>query len=380
MKIQGAVLRTSSAQRPYSDSEPLRVSTIELGPPGFGELLVRIEAAGVCHSDLSVIDGNRPRPLPMLLGHEAAGIVEAVGHGVRDVKQGDHVVLVYVPSCGNCKFCNSGRPALCTTAMEANGAGDLVGGGSRLRDGEEEIRHHLGVSAFASHAVIDRSSAVVIADDVPLATAALFGCAMLTGYGAVNHTAGVSPGEGAVIFGLGGVGQAVVMSAAAAGAWPIVAVDPVASKRELALSVGASHACSREELTQLMVEVAPERFDWAFEAVGSAKVFESAYAVTGRGGGTVSVGLPHPSARLDLPALSIVAENRQILGSYMGTAQPAVDVPAMVRLWKAGKLPVDRLVSGELQLSDINLAMDQLADGVAVRQIVRPNISPEGAR
>lgn len=376
MKIQGAVLRTSSAQRPYSESEPLAVSAVELDPPGFGELLVRIEAAGVCHSDLSVIDGNRPRPLPMLLGHEAAGVVETVGHGVRDVKEGDHVVLVYVPSCGNCKFCNSGRPALCATAMGANAAGDLVAGGSRLRNGDEEIRHHLGVSAFATHAVVDRSSTVVVAKDVPLATAALFGCAMLTGYGAVNHTAGVSSGEAAVVFGLGGVGQAVVMSAAAAGAWPIVAVDPVDSKRELALSVGASHACGPDELAALMDEIAPDRFDWAFEAVGSAKVFQSAYSVTGRGGGTVSVGLPHPSSRLDLPALSIVAENRKILGSYMGTAQPAVDIPAMIRLWKAGKLPVDQLVSGELPLSDINKAMDQLADGTAVRQIILPNPSP----
>jgi alcohol dehydrogenase len=373
MHARGAVLRHSPVAAPYAETRPLEVTEVELAEPGSGELLVRIEAAGVCHSDLSVIDGNRPRPLPMLLGHEAAGVVEAVGAGVRDVVAGDHVVLVYVPSCGSCRFCVSGRPALCTTAVAANGAGDLVGGGSRITAGAEEVRHHLGVSGFATHAVVDRSSVVVVDREVPLATAALFGCAMLTGYGAVNHTAGVRPGESVVVFGLGGVGLAAVMSAAAAGAVPVVAVDPVAEKRSLALEVGASHACAPDELAALMAQVAPDRFDWAFEAVGSVPVFEAAYAATGRGGGTVSVGLPHASAELRLNALSVVAENRRVLGSYMGTAQPAVDVPAMLRLWRAGRLPVDRLVSAELGLDELNEAMDALASGHAVRQVVRPH-------
>ncbi|MBB1158148.1 alcohol dehydrogenase catalytic domain-containing protein [Amycolatopsis dendrobii] len=373
MRIEGAVLRQSDAPAPYRVSRPLELTAVELAEPGAGELLVRIEAAGVCHSDLSVLDGNRPRPLPMLLGHEAAGVVEAAGAGVRDVQTGDHVVLVYVPSCGSCRFCVSGKPALCATAMTSNAAGDLVGGGSRLWAGAEEVRHHLGVSAFATHAVVDRSSVVVIDREVPFTTAALFGCAMLTGYGAVNHTAGVRPGESAVVFGLGGVGLAAVMSAAAAGAWPVVAVDPVQEKRKLALEIGASHACAPDELGLVQPDIAPDRFDWAFEAVGSSAVFEAAYAATGRGGGTVSVGLPHPAAVLHLPALSIVAENRRVLGSYMGTAQPAVDIPAMITLWRAGRLPVDRMLSAELSLAEINEAMDELAAGRAVRQVVRPH-------
>jgi alcohol dehydrogenase len=372
VKIEGAVLRQTPNPGPYHETRPLELIELELEDPRPGELLVRIEAAGVCHSDLSVIDGNRPRPMPMLLGHEAAGVVEATGPGVRGVNVGDHVVLVYVPSCGTCRFCVSGRPALCTTAMTANGAGDLVGGGSRLTANGTDVRHHLGVSAFATHAVVDRSSVVVIDKDVPLQTAALFGCAMLTGYGAVSHTAGLKPGESAVVFGLGGVGLAAVMSAAAAGAYPVVAVDPVSRKRDLALEIGATHVCAPEDLAALITDIAPDLFEWAFEAVGSTKVFEAAYAVTGRGGGTVSAGLPHPDAVLELPALSIVAENRRILGSYMGTAQPAVDVPAMVALWKAGRLPVDRLVSAELELADINHAMDELAAGRAVRQVILP--------
>lgn len=370
MIIHGAVLHDAPAESPFARSRPLEVTEIDLSPPGPGELLIEVAAAGVCHSDLSVIDGNRPRPMPMLLGHEASGVVAAVGPGVRDVAVGAHVVLVYVPSCGSCKFCASGRPALCPVAAAANNAGELVGGGSRLTLAGEPVRHHLGVSGFSTHAVVDRSSVVVVDDDVPLETAALFGCAMLTGFGAVNHTAGVRPGESVAVFGLGGVGLAAVMSAAAVGAWPVVAVDPVAEKRDLALTMGASHACAPDELTELTRSIAPDRYDWTFEAVGSARVLESAYAVTGRGGGTVAMGLPHPSQTLTLPAVNIVAENRRILGSYMGTAQPAVDVPAMVALWKAGRLPVDRLVSSRVPLGQINEAMDELASGRAVRQIV----------
>ncbi len=373
MKARGAVLTRSALSPPYADTRPLEVTTIDLAQPRGGELLVRVEAAGVCHSDLSVVDGNRPRPLPMLLGHEAAGVVEAVGAGVRNVAVGDHVVLVYVPSCGTCRFCASGRPALCTVALAANTAGDLVGGGSRITVGGDRVHHHLGVSAFATHAVVDASSAVVVDHEVPLAVAALFGCAMLTGYGAVTHTAGVRAGDSTVVLGLGGVGLAAVMAAAAAGAWPVVAVDPVPAKQALALEVGATHGCGPDELEALVAELVPDRFDWGFEAVGSVGAFTTAYEVTGRGGATVAMGLPHPSAVLELPALGIVAENRRILGSYMGTSRPGSDIPTMIALWRAGRLPVDRLLSAELGLDDLNSAMDELAAGRAVRQVIRPN-------
>ncbi len=374
MRIQAAVLNRSGASRPYSTSGPLEVTELELDPPGPGEVLVRVEAAGLCHSDLSVVDGNRPRPLPMALGHEAAGIVLEIGAGVYDVEPGDHVVCVYVPSCGVCRHCSSGRPALCASAARANGAGDLIRGGSRLRDPSDgrEIRHHLGVSGFASHAVVDRNTLVVIEPDVPFEVAALFGCAMLTGFGAVTHTADVRPGSAVAVFGLGGVGLATVMAAASAGAQPVVAVDPIPAKRQLALELGATHACSPDDADDVVAQVAPGGVDWAFEVVGSAAVLEAAYALTGRGGGTVAIGLPHPDAKLVLPALSIVADNRSILGSYMGSAQPQLDIPVMIRLWRSGCLPVDRLTSDELPLGHINRALDALADGTAVRQVLRP--------
>ena len=264
----------------------------------------------------------------------------------------------------------AGAPALCPAAAAANGDGDLLGGGSRLRgpDGAT-LRHHLGVSAFASHAVVDRNSAVVIEDDVPTDIAALFGCAMLTGFGAVTHTAGVRPGESVAVFGLGGVGQAIVMTAAASGANPITAVDPIAGKRALALELGATQACAPDELDAFLPGGG---VDWAFEAVGSARVLESAYTATGRGGATVAVGLPHPDATITIPALSIVATNRRIVGSYMGSAQPQRDIPAMIGLWRAGRLPVERLKSAELPLSAINEAFEALADGSALRQVLRP--------
>lgn len=372
MKIQTAVLRTAPTIRPYTSTQPMKIETVDLAPPGPGELLVEIKAAGVCHSDLSVVDGNRPRPLPMALGHEASGIVIQVGIGVSDAVPGDHVVLVYVPSCGRCQYCSSGQPALCEIGAAANARGELVGGGSRISTNGEPIHHHLGVSAFSTHVVVDRSSVVVIDPDVPFDIAALFGCAMLTGFGAVTHTAQVRPGDTVAVFGLGGVGQAVVMAAAVAGAREIIAIDPVESKRTLATELGATHTCTPEQAQSVIAANAPGGVRWAFEVVGAAPVIEAAYDATARGGATVVVGLPHPDAKVTIPALSIVAMSRRILGSYMGSAQPQLDVPVMIGLWQAGRLPVHKLKSGELPLTQINGAFEALASGAAVRQILVP--------
>jgi alcohol dehydrogenase len=372
MKAHSAVLRSAAAERPYTATRPLRVEEVELDLPAPGELLVEIKAAGLCHSDLSVVNGDRSRPLPMALGHEAAGEVLTVGAGVRDVVPGDHVVLVYVPSCGRCRFCSSGEPALCEVGAAANTAGELVGGGSRLSGAGRRIHHHLGVSAFSTHAVVDRASAVVIDGGVPFDVAALFGCAMLTGFGAVTHTGDVRLGDTVAVFGLGGVGQAVVMTAAAAGARAIIAIDPVPSKRALAAELGATHTCGPEQASDVIEATTPGGVRWAFEVVGSAAVIEAAYRATARGGATIAVGLPHPDATLTLPALSIVAMSRRILGSYMGSAQPQIDIPVMIDLWRAGRLPVEKLKSDEMPMHRLNEALESLADGTAVRQILIP--------
>jgi Zn-dependent alcohol dehydrogenase len=373
MKIVAAVLRAVTDRRPYGESRPMVLEELELGAPRAGELLVRIEAAGVCHSDISVVDGSRVRPLPMALGHEAAGVVEEVGAGVRDVAAGDHVVLTFVPSCGVCAECSSGRPALCLAAAAANGAGTLLHGPSLLRDGDgKPVHHHLGISGFARHAVVARESAVVVPRDVPLATAALFGCAVLTGTGAVLNTASVRPGQSVAIFGLGGVGLASVLGAVVAGAFPIVAVDPVEAKRALARLLGATHVFAPEEAEQKVKDTTRGGAEFAFEAAGVPAVLEAAFRATRRGGTTVAMGLPHPSRTLTLPALAFAGEGRTLTGSYMGSAAPQRDIPRYIALWRAGRMPVDRLQSAALPLEKINEAFEALAAGVAVRQVLLP--------
>jgi alcohol dehydrogenase len=374
MRTRAAVLERSGEPRPYAGSAPLVVCEVELAEPGPRELLVRVEAAGVCHSDLSVVDGNRPRPLPMVLGHEAAGVVEAVGPGVPDVAAGDHVVLTFMPSCGACPDCVEGRPALCADAQRANGAGTLVGGARRFRRDGAELHHHLGVSAFAERTVVARASAVVVPPELPFDTAALFGCAMLTGAGAVLNSAGVRPGESVAVFGLGGVGLAAVMGAVVVEASPILAVDPVESKRELALELGATGAFRPEDAVAAIRDATGGGARHAIEAAGHAGVLRAAYDATRPGGTTVSVGLPHPSAELVLPALSLVAEARTLVGSYLGSCVPQRDVARLVELWRAGRLPVERLQAGRLPLSAVNEAMDALADGGVVRQILVPGL------
>jgi alcohol dehydrogenase len=372
MKTLSAVLREVEQARPYSTTTPISFELLELADPGAGEIRVRIEAAGLCHSDLSVVNGDRVRPLPIALGHEAAGVVETVGEGVDDLRAGDHVVMVYVPACGACGFCRTGQPALCEAGAASNGSGELLRGGRRLRTSDgEEINHQLGVSAFAEAIVIDRSSAVRIDPDVPFDVAALFGCAMATGYGAVARTAGVRRGDSVIVLGLGGVGLAAVIAANALGASDILAIDPVGAKRDRAGELGATRVAAPDAAAGLVAD--DGRADWVFEAVGAAPVIEQAYALTKRGGTTVSMGLPHPEVRISLPALSIVAESRTLKGSYMGSTRPQEDIPEMARLWREGRLPVEKLISARRPLDELNEALEALADGTAIRQILVPD-------
>ncbi len=374
MRIRAAVLESMGAPRPYATSRPLRVQEVELDGPGPGEVLVRIAAAGLCHSDLSVMNGDRPRPLPMVLGHEAAGVVEAVGPGVEDLRTGDHVVLVFVPACGQCLPCLEGRPALCEPGAAANTAGTLLSGVRRLHRGEEVLHHHVGVSAFATHATVSRRSLVKIDPELPLEEAALFGCAVLTGAGAVINTARVRPGESVAVVGLGGVGLCALLAAVASGAREVVAVDLLPEKLAFARQLGATATFDArdERVVEAIREHTRGGVDHALELAGSARALELAWAITRRGGTTVTAGLPHPAARLPVPIVQLVAEERRLLGSYIGTAVPARDVPRLIDLYRRGRLPIDRLVSGRLRLDQINEGFDRLADGTAIRQILLP--------
>ncbi|MFZ5655360.1 MAG: zinc-dependent alcohol dehydrogenase family protein, partial [Pseudomonadota bacterium] len=329
--------------------------------------------AGLCHSDLSVINGDRPRPLPMALGHEAAGIVEDLGPGVTDLRRGDHVVMVFVPSCGHCLPCAEGWPALCEPGAAANGAGTLLSGARRLHRGQETINHHLGVSAFAEYATVSRRSLVKIDPELPLEEAALFGCAVLTGVGAVVNTARVNPGTSVAVIGLGGVGLAALLGAVMAGASRIVAIDLSQEKLELARQLGATD-CYNAAQGDCAAEVKAATqggVHYAFEMAGSVKAMDLAYRITRRGGTTVTAGLTPPGAMLSLPQVSLVAEERTIKGSYIGTCVPVRDVPNYIALYRRGRLPVDRLMSGVLSLDEINAGFDRLHEGKAVRQIIK---------
>lgn len=372
MKIRAAVLEALGARPPYADSRPLAIRDVELDRPGPGELLVRIRAAGLCHSDLSVINGDRPRPVPMVLGHESSAEVVECGPGVTDLGAGDHVVLVFVPSCGGCLPCAEGRPALCEPGAAANVAGTLLGGERRLRRDGQALNHHIGVSCFAEYAVVSRRSCVRIDADISHREAALFGCAVLTGAGAVINTARVAAGQSVAVIGLGGVGLSSLLAAVAAGAREVIAVDLNDEKLALAQSLGASAAvnASQPDAAERIRELTRGGVDAAFEMAGSTAAFELAYRITRRGGQTVTAGLPNPAARFALPVAQMVGEERTLRGSYIGSAVPLRDIPRYIELYRRGRLPVDRLMGRTLALEDINEALDRLAAGHSLRDVV----------
>ncbi|KAA8969677.1 alcohol dehydrogenase catalytic domain-containing protein [Mycobacterium sp.] len=366
LRIRGAVLEHIGSPRPYAQSRPISVTELDLAPPGTGELQVRIEAAGVCHSDLSVVDGNRVRPVPMLLGHEAAGIVECTGDGVTDVDVGQRVVMAFLPHCGHCPGCATAGLAPCEPGSAANAAGTLLGGGMRLSRDGRSVYHHLGVSGFATHAVVHRASVVPVASDIPPAVAALLGCAVLTGGGAVINVASPRPGQTVAVVGVGGVGMAAVLTALAHDDVRVMAVDRLPAKLAAAEAVGAHETYLPEAAVEAGV-TAPI----VIEAAGHPAALQTAIELTAPGGRTITVGLPPPDARIALSPLGLVAEGRSLIGSYLGSAVPARDIPRFVSWWRAGRLPVESLVSSTITLEDINTAMDRLAGGAEVRQLIR---------
>jgi alcohol dehydrogenase len=372
MKVRAAVLREIGRPGPYAETRPLAIEDVELDPPGEGEVLVRIRAAGLCHSDLSVIDGNRPRPMPMVLGHEAAGVVEELGYGVTSLRRGDHVVASFVPSCGHCIPCATGRPALCEPGFKANSAGTLLSGERRLHDAGGHVNHHLGVSGFAQYAVLAANSLVRVPPELPFAEAALFGCAVITGVGAVVNTAAMPHGASAAVIGLGGVGLAALLAGRMLDAEHLVAVDMNERKLAVARELGASltvNAASPDAAEQIR-EATGGGVACAFEMAGSTRALELAYRITARGGTTVSAGLPHPQQQFSLQHVSLVAEERTLKGSYLGSCVPARDIPHYIEWYRAGRLPVDRLLSERVRLDDINAAFDRLAAGETIRQVV----------
>lgn len=367
-----ALLRACGAERPYSASKPLEIVQATLDPPGHGELQVKIAAAGLCHSDLSVINGDRPRPTPIALGHEAAGVVEVVGPGVTRFSVGDPVVLVFAPSCGGCAPCAEGRPALCEPAAAAAVRNELLSGAQRIRVDGVPVGHHIGVSAFSDRVVVDQGSCVKIDPATPLEQAALLGCAAVTGVGAVINTGGLKLGQTCAVVGLGGVGLAALLGARAAGARRVIAVDPSADKRAKALELGADVAvdATADDAADQVRAASDGGVDLAVEVAGVVPALELAYDVTRRGGVTVTAGLPHPDARMRLPAVTLTATERTLKGSFMGSCAPTRDVPRFAAMMMDGRLPLERLVTHRLRLEDVNDGFERLAAGDAIRQVI----------
>jgi Zn-dependent alcohol dehydrogenase len=349
------------------------VADLELAPPGPGEVLVRLHAAGVCHSDLNAIDGTAETRCPAVLGHEGAGVVEAAGDGVG-LRPGTPVVLSWLPSCGHCEECLRDLPHLCRTTWEAMAPGGLLDGTSRLSREGEPVYHYCFLSTFAEHAVVPARCCIPIPDGVPFEIAALVGCAITTGTGSVWRTAGVRPGDRVAVLGCGGVGLSAVLGAVAAGAHPIVAVDVAEEKLEAALRLGATDAVAwaggPEETAERVREVTGGGVDYAIEATGRTDAARAAFLATRPRGAAVLIGIPAADAELSLPALSIPRMERRVLGSVYGSARPERDFPALLALYRRGRLPLDRLVGEKLPLDAVGDAFARLGDGGVGRVVL----------
>lgn len=372
MEIRAAVLRDNNVQPPYAKSSPLKIETITLDPPGPDEVLVKIKAAGLCHSDLSVINGDRPRGLPIVLGHEASAEVVDLGPNVKTLAAGDHVVLVFVPSCGHCVPCMQARPALCEPGAKANSDGTLLGGDRRVHSGGNYLNHHTGVSCFAEYAVVSVRSCVKITTELSHREAALFGCAVLTGAGAVLNRANVKAGDTAAVVGLGGVGLSALLAASAAGIRRLVAVDFSDDKLALAKTLGATHTVNPRNIENPadLIDAAGGQVDWGFDMAGAVPAFESAYTLTRRGGSTITSGLPNPASRFPLSLSQLVAEERDIRGSYLGSGVPGLDIRRYIDLYKAGRLPVDKMLGKTFSLDQINEGFDHMLSGSNLRDAI----------
>ncbi|MDD9906347.1 MAG: zinc-dependent alcohol dehydrogenase family protein [Rhodospirillaceae bacterium] len=377
MKMKAAVLRRFDAPQPFAESKPLSIEEVNLDPPGPNEVLVKIAGAGLCHSDLSVMNGSRPRPEPLVIGHEGSGEIVEVGSAVTDIEVGDHMVFQFSPSCGRCRRCMEGRPQVCEVGAKAKAAGDLMGGGRRITDADgNRIAHHTGVSCFAEYAVADRGSVVVIDKDLPLDEAALFGCAVMTGVGAVINTARILPGDSVAVIGLGGVGLNGILGAKLAGAETIIAIDIADDKLGLARQLGATHTVNASDADHVeqVRDLTNGGVDYAIDLAGVIPAMKTAYEVTRYGGSVVTAGLSPSTAEFSFIQSNLVSEEKSIRGSYMGSCVPVRDIPRFISLYKQGRLPVDKLISRKVSLDEVNEGFDRLQNGETIRQICQPHM------
>lgn len=372
MEAIAAVLRAVGRPAPYAGSQPYSIERVTLADPGPNEVLVEIAAAGICHSDLAMVQGAMKRPVPLVGGHEGAGIVRETGIGVTHLKAGDHVVLMGVGSCGACAYCSRGRPQLCDASVAARNRGLLPTGGRRIVCEGETLSHYAGVSAFASHAVCAASSLVRIDGDLPLNQAAILGCAVLTGAGAIFNAAGVRAGDTVAIIGLGGVGLSAVAAAAACGASQIIGIDRNAERLPLASRFGATHTLlgSEADCVDQIRELTVGGADVVLDVVGTQDTFDLALAIGRRGSAIVALAVKASGGTITIPQSDFVRTERSLRGSILGSADPRNDIDRLVALWRAGRLRLADMIEKTRPLDEINQCLDRLAAGDGLRQIV----------
>jgi S-(hydroxymethyl)glutathione dehydrogenase/alcohol dehydrogenase len=354
----------------FENGRQLEIREVELDPPKPGEVLLRMAASGVCRSDLHAVRGIHPHVPPIVLGHEGSAVVEEIGEGVEDLEPGDHVVCSWLPSCGSCNRCAAGRPVLCRR-VDVFDAGFLSDGTTRFHIGDERIHHNVP-SSFAERSVVPATTAIKVDPDLPLEQVALLGCAVMTGVGAVRNTAGVRAGESVVVIGCGAVGLSAIQGARIAGAAPIVAVDVVPHKLELAAALGAHETVRSERgVADRILAATDGGADYAFECLGRPETIELAARILAPGGVAVLVGMAPPDADVHLPALELTRKEKTVTGSWYGSVVPHRDFPVLAGLLADGELDLSPLIARTIRLDEINDALARFESGEETRSMIR---------
>ncbi|MFZ0547720.1 MAG: Zn-dependent alcohol dehydrogenase [Candidatus Promineifilaceae bacterium] len=364
MKVKAAVF--------YEPGVPFTVETLDLEAPKAGEVLIKVAAAGVCHSDWHLMTGATKHPLPVVPGHEGAGVVKAIGEGVSRVQPGDHVALNWAPSCGSCFYCLRDKPSLCNTYVGPIWAGTMMDGTTRLSKDGRPVYHFSALACFADYAVVPQECCVPISKEIPMEVAALIGCAVTTGVGAVLNTARVEPGSTVAVFGAGGVGLSIIMGAQLAGAARIIAVDTNEAKGDLAQEIGATDILMARPDTNDSIRslTAGRGADYVFEAIGIPAVQEQCLDAVRPGGTVVLVGVSPMGSGTNLPGAIITRQEKTVTGSYYGSANTARDFPLYADLYTQGKLDLGRLISRTYPLEQINEAYQEMLSGEIARGVI----------